>query len=169
MTENAKLSTCCVCAELYTTISGEHDFGCWIDCKDGVNHKHICKYCGKTETDEHKYDETTHKCVCGAVDPSCTTVDVTATYATKTTMQFSGFLFWGTWKNVTTYTATVKATATGLKVTKVEVSADQKCGWTKSNTFTSNCKIEQFYVRVTTGDGTKHLFKVLDGVGIPVN
>ena len=170
--DGAKLSTCCVCAELYTTISGEHDFGCWIDCKDGVNHKHICKYCGKTETDEHHFDFATHKCIeCGAYDPSATSISVTATYATKAQKQSYGLLGWlfGKCKTVTTYTATVKVNAEGLKATKVEVSADQKCGWTKSNTFTSNSEIGQFFVRVTTSDGTKHLFKVLDGVGIPVN
>ncbi|MDO4813393.1 MAG: hypothetical protein Q3995_07760 [Eubacteriales bacterium] len=169
VTDGANLSTCCVCAELYTTVSGDHDFGCWIDCKDGANHKRQCKHCGEWETEAHDYDETTHKCVCGAYNPSCAVMDVTATYATKTQKQFSGFLFWGTWKNVTTYTATVKVNAEGMKVTKVEVAASENGYWTKGNTFTSNSEIEQFFVRVTTSDGEKHLFRVADGIGHPAN
>ena len=170
VTDGAKLSTCSVCAELYKEVTGEHEYGCWEDCKDGT-HKHVCKYCGKTQIEAHKYDQITHKCICGAYDPSATSISVTATYATKAQKQSYGLLGWlfGKCKTVTTYTATVKVNAEGLKVTKVEVSADQKCGWTKSNTFTSNSEIGQFFVRVTTSDGTKHLFKVLDGVGIPVN
>ena len=169
VTENAKLSTCYTCAELYTEVSGDHDFGAWIDCKDGEHHKRVCKNCGKVETKVHEYDNETHECVCGAYDPSCAVMDVTATYATKTTKQFSGFLFWGTWKNVTTYTATVKVNADGMKVTKIEVSANQNKGWTKSNTFTSNSEIEQFFVRVTTSDGETHLFRVAGGIGYPAN
>ncbi len=166
-----KLSTCSVGAELYMVVSGEHEYGGWTNCKDGVNHKHVCKYCGKVETEEHSFDKDTHKCVCGVFDPSATSIDVTATYSTKTQKKSYSILGWllGRSKCVTTYTATVKVNAEGFKVTKVEVSANQNKGWTKSCTFTSDAKIEQFFVRVTTNDGAKHLFRVVDGIGYPAN
>lgn len=166
--ENEKLSTCSVKAELYEEVTGEHDFGYWIDGKDGT-HKRVCQNCGEVEIEAHDYDEATHKCVCGAYDPEYQSLNVTATYASKTQKQFSGFLFWGTWKSVTTYTATVKVETTGLKVKKVEVSANENCGWTKSNTYTSNEPIEKFYARVTTSDGNTQLYLIRDGIAYPAN
>lgn len=168
VTDGAYLSTMSVSTEFYKEIFAEHEWGTLIDCNDG-NHKHTCKNCGEVEIKEHKYDEITHKCICGAYDPTFTTVDVTATYDTNTQRQFSGFLFWGTWRNVTTYTATVKVNATGLNVTKVEVAASENGMWIQSNTFTANSEISQFFVRVTTSDGAKHLFRVANGIGYPVN
>ena len=167
VTENAKLSTNSVKAELYEEVSGAHDYK-YVSKGNGTHDK-VCRNCNDTVNEPCVYDEMTQMCVCGAYDPSCATMDVTATYATKTQKQFSGFLFWGRWKDVTTYTATVKVNAEGMKVTKIEVSANQNKGWTKSNTFTSNSEIEQFFVRVTTSDGAKQLFMVKDGIGYPAN
>ena len=172
VTDGDKLSTKSVRAELYTEIAGDHVWGAWTDCKDGANHKRVCKHCGMVETAEHSYDPDTHECVCGAYDPACATVDVSATYATKTQKQSGGLLgrlFGWSKKTTTTYTATVNVNAVGVKVTKVEVAASENGAWTKSNTFTSNSEIEQFYARVTTSDGAKQLFMVKNGIGRPAN
>ena len=155
VTENAKLSTCCVCAELYKTVTAnEHDFGCWIDCKDG-NHKHICKNCGEVETEEHSYDKDTHKCVCGAYDPSVADVKISVDVKEKTTKQFSGFLFWGTWKNVTTYTATIKTEATGVKVTKVQYQLNGG-KWMTGTSVSSDKPIETLKVKAWDSNGNVH-------------
>ena len=166
--EGNNLSLIYTSADLYEEVTGEHEFGCLIDCKDGT-HKRICKNCGEEETGDCIYDNDTHKCICGAFDPDWQYLDVTATYDSKTTKQFVGFLFFGTFKDVTTYTAKVNVEASGLKVKKIEVSATEKGCWTLGSTFTSSTEIEKFFVRVTTTNGEKQLFMVRDGIAYPAN
>ena len=45
VTNGAKLSTSCVSAELYKTVSGDHDYDKAVYV-DKTNHKYVCKHCG---------------------------------------------------------------------------------------------------------------------------
>jgi len=139
-----KLSTCCVSAELYTTVTGEHDFGnCWIDCKDGVNHMHVCKNCGKVETETHEYNNETHKCVCGAFDPDEVNVKISVVdVKEKTSKQYVGFFPFGYYKNVKTYNATIKTETSGVKIAKVQYQLNGSSKWITGTSVSSDKPIE---------------------------
>ena len=151
VTDGAKLSTNSVEAELYVEASGDHVWGAWTDCKDGENHKRVCKNCGETETEAHSYGES-HKCVCGAYDPEESSVTISASVKEKTEKQYVGFWPFGYYKNVKTYTATIKTEATGTKVTKVQYQLNGG-KWTTGTSVSSDKPINSLKVRVTDSNG----------------
>ena len=148
---NGKLSTNYVCAELFKTVSGEHDYGKAIYV-DQTNHKYVCKNCGDVKTEAHSYDETTHKCVCGAFDPAESSVKISVDVKEKTSKQYVGWWFWGTWKDVTTYTATIKTEAKGVKVTKVQYQLNGG-RWTNGTCVSSDKPIESLKVKAWDNNG----------------
>ena len=155
MTEGENLSTFFVNVGLYQEVTGEHEYGCWIDCKDG-NHKRMCKNCCEWETEEHKYVETTHKCECGAYDPKYVDVKISVDVKEKTVKQYIGFFPWGFYKDVTTYTATIQTDAVGVKVTKVEYQLNGSDKWIPGTVVCSDKPIENLNVKVTDSNGKNH-------------
>ncbi|MDO4938712.1 MAG: hypothetical protein Q4E54_01975 [Lachnospiraceae bacterium] len=154
-TEGSKLSTCCVSAELYEKVTGEHKYGeCWTDCKDGENHKQVCKNCGKEVTEPHVFEEGSELACkkCGAANPAKSGVKISVTVKEETQKQRTGFWIFGKTKTVKVYKATIKTEATGVKVSKVEYSLNGG-KWTKGTTVTSNNPIESLKVRVTDKNG----------------
>ena len=161
VTENAKLSTCCTCAELYKTVtSGEHDYKYVNKCNG--THDKICKNCGEKTNESCVYNPDTHKCVCGAYDPHEADVKISVDVKTKNTKQYSGFLFWGTWKNVTTYTATIKTEATGVKVTKVQYQLNGG-KWMTGTSVSSDKPIETLKVKAWDSNGNVHEYTYTKG------
>lgn len=149
------LSVYPVCAELYETVSGEHCFGCCTDCRNGT-HKHICMNCGKVEIEAHSFNETTHRCVCGAFDPKPCGVTVKVIPCQQTQKQYVGFWPFGYYMTFTTYTYTIKTETVGVKVCKVEYKL---CGrWYCGSVLTSNTKLDQLEIRVTDSVGLKHTY-----------
>ena len=80
----------------------------------------------------------------------------------KTTKQYSGFLFWGTWKNVTTYTTTIKTEANGVKVTKVQYQLNGG-RWTTGTCVSSDKPIETLKVKAWDNKGIVHEYTYTKG------
>ena len=158
VTDGQKLSTNTVRAELYTTVSGAHDYE-YVSKGNGTHDK-VCRNCNDTVNEPCVYDEMTHKCVCGAYDPAESSVKISVVdVKEKTTKQFSGFLFWGTWKNVTTYTATIKTEAKGVRVTKVQYQLNGGSKWITGSNVSSNKPIETLKVKAWDNKGNLYEYE----------
>lgn len=145
------LSTCSVGAELYEEVTGVHSYEYVSKCNG--THDKICKNCKEVKNENCVYDQEGNKCVCGAYDPSKVIVKISVVdMKVKTEKQFSGFLFWGKWKNVTTYTATIKTEAVGVMITKVQYQVN--CGkWMTGSSVCSDKPIEKMNIRALGSDG----------------
>ena len=160
-TEDEKLSTSKVSAELYIKVTGEHEFGCWVDCKDGKHHKRECKYCHTVEYDYHNFGESGEglTCeVCGAANPAKSSVKISVDVKEKTTKKYIGWWPWGYYKTVTTYTATIKTEAKGVKVTKVQYQMNGG-KWTTGTCVTSEKPIESLKVKAWDSNCNIHEYE----------
>lgn len=150
------VSTTKVTAELYQEIAlSEHAFG-KPQSKRGGTHTIICTNCGVTEEYRCDYDEGTHTCICGAVDPSAISVSASAK-VTKSTQKYLVFF------TRTTYKATISTSAVGTTVKTVEYSTDSGKTWTKGTSFASSKEITAFQIRVTDAGGTIYRFAYSNG------
>ncbi len=112
---------------------------------DADTHKIVCKVCNAVLcTEEHKYDNTTHQCKCGAYDPkACCISNVNVTY--KRAVSYTGF---GFWKRASySYQFTVKPAAQLVGVKTVMISADG-VNWKYGTTFTSSLIPATLYIKV---------------------
>ena len=160
VTDGQKLSTNTVRAELYTAVSGAHDYK-YVSKGNGTHDK-VCRNCDDTVNEPCDYDETTHKCVCGAYDPAESSVKISVVdVKEKTTKQSVGILGWlfGRYKTVTTYTATIKTEAKGVRVTKVQYQLNGGGRWTNGTSVSSNKPIETLKVKAWDNNGNLYEYE----------
>lgn len=142
----SSVSTSKVTAELIQHVSlASHAFGAPVS-KRGGTHTVTCTNCGVMEEYDCEYNAQTHKCVCGAVEPSSANVTISAK-VTKSTQKYLIFF------TKTTYKATITTQAEGTTVKTVEYSTDGGKTWTKGTSFTSTSEIKSFLVRATDANG----------------
>ena len=118
-------------------------------------HKVICSDCTETvkASEACVYDQNGGtKCICGAKAPSKTDVKICVDVKEIKTKKFVGFLFWGTWKDVTTYTATIKTEATGVNVTKVQYQLNGG-RWTTGTCVSSDRSIRTLKIKAWDNTG----------------
>ncbi|GEM_PF-2641057 len=112
---------------------------------DADNHQIVCKVCNAVIcTEKHTFNERTHKCKCGAYDPTvCCINNVYVTY--RRTVSFTGF---GFWKRASySYQFTVKPIAQFVGVKSVMISADG-VNWKYGTTFTGSLIPATLYIKV---------------------
>lgn len=152
------LSTYYVGAELYTKVSGDHSYKYVNKCNG--THDKICTKCGERTNEKCTYAEDTHKCDCGAYNPEEAKVEISVVDGgKKTTKQYVGIWPFGRYKEVTTYTATIKTEATGVKVRKVEYQLNGGKNWVTGTSVCSNKAINSLKVRVTDNKGNKYYYE----------
>ena len=151
VTDGAKLSTYYVFAELYEEVTGAHEYGKAIYV-DKTNHKLVCKHCFDVKTEPHDYDEETGYCVCGAFDPEKVNVKISVDVKEKTTKQYVGWGWTGSWKNATIYTATITTETAGVKVTRVQYQLNGG-KWTNGTNVSSEKPIESLKVKAWDSNG----------------
>ena len=76
----------------------------------------------------------------------------------KTSKQYVGWWPWGSYKNVTTYTATIKTEATGVRVTKVQYQLNGG-RWTTGTCISSDKPINSLKVKVTDNKGNVYEYR----------
>ena len=127
---------------------GEHEYV--YTCLDETYHKAVCAHCGTVlvESELHDFGEGDTCTRCGYTQEG--TVEPTVSVECGVTYEPG---YWFFWWNPGTYTAWADVDAHGAKVTKVEISQDGT-HYRPGAYFTSRRNVTEFYVKVTTADGT---------------
>lgn len=133
--------------ELRKDATDSHNYGPWLNNKNGTHTKQ-CTLCTGIETENCKYDEVTHLCVCGAYDPAFKSVNVSVNVKKSTT---------GRLLKVTTYNYTISTEAVGCKVAAVQYHVTDNL-WLTGKNFTWVSKVKKLDIRVIDTDGGMHYF-----------
>ena len=152
-----KKACCEECGEEYGDLDPEaHTFSQkWS--KDSTHHWHAATCIHKDQKAdyaEHTDSNKDGKCdKCGAkLSKPTAPVKISVSVKDKTETQYIGFWPFGYYKNVKTYTATIKTEATGTKVTKVQYQLNGG-RWTTGTSVSSDKPINSLKVRVTDSNG----------------